>query len=171
MRGKSSFFKISPRSWLAKILLVAILPLWSEAAAAAVCPGLVGADSPADRDRPVRPLAPSAADPRAAVPTAYFKKNESRLAFIECYQNRQGREREDLIVYLNCVRRMDSCLAWFSSTSWAKRDDLWLASCKSLRSFSLSRLACSTVSLKTIVRSKHTRGHEKPMRGREKEQN
>jgi hypothetical protein len=30
----------------------------------------------------VRPLGPSAADPRAAAPTAYFKKNESRFAFI-----------------------------------------------------------------------------------------
>lgn len=55
-----------------------ILPLWFEAAAVAVCPGLVGVDSPTDRDRLARPLAPNAADPRAAVPTAYFKKRRKK---------------------------------------------------------------------------------------------
>ena len=56
-----------------------ILPLWFEAAAVAVCPGLVGVDSPTDRDRLARPLAPNAADPRAVVPTAYFKKRKDSL--------------------------------------------------------------------------------------------
>ena len=55
-----------------------ILPLWFDAAAVAVCPGLVGVDSPTDRDRLARPLAPNAADPRAVVPTAYFKKRKKK---------------------------------------------------------------------------------------------
>ena len=96
-----------------------ILPLWFEAAAVAVCPSLVGVDSPTDRDRPVPPLAPNAADPRAAVPTAYFKKERVTI-FFSFYL---VAIKIDKKVYLNCVRRIDSCLAWFSSTSWAKRDD------------------------------------------------
>ena len=71
-----------------------ILPLWFDAAAVAVCPGLVGVDSPTDRDRLARPLAPNAADPRAVVPTAYFKKRKKKQVTIlfESHQNRQESE-------------------------------------------------------------------------------
>ena len=57
-----------------------MLPLpWTAAAVVAVCPVLVGADSPADRDLPERLPEPDVTDPRVAVPTAYFKKYESLL--------------------------------------------------------------------------------------------
>ena len=54
----------------------------------------VGVDSPTDRDRLVRPLAPNAADPRAVVPTAYFKKRKKKQVTIlfESHQNRQESE-------------------------------------------------------------------------------
>lgn len=141
-----------------------MIPLPSfEAAVVAVCPSLVGADSPADRDRPEQPLEPNAADRRVAAPTAYFKTNESLFVFLFTSTFNS--------LYLNCVRRIVSCLAWFSSTSWASKDDLWLASCRSLRSFSHSRLACSTVRLCVERQHIHNKPTEHTQCGGEKEKN
>lgn len=155
--------KNSPRSSFASTLWV-VIPLPSfEAAVVAVCPSLVGADSPADRDRPEQPLEPNAADRRVAAPTAYFKTNESLFVFLFTSTFNS--------LYLNCVRRIVSCLAWFSSTSWASKDDLWLASCRSLRSFSHSRLACSTVRLCVERQQIHNKPTEHTQCGGEKEKN
>lgn len=70
-----------------------MIPLpWLGAAAVAVCPAHAEADSPDDHDRPERLPAPNVADPRVAVPTAYFKKTESPLSHFLKYKKRERKE-------------------------------------------------------------------------------
>ena len=150
--GRAIAWADSPLPWPAEVVGV-------------VYRALAAVDSPTDRGRPALLLERAAVDPHAVAPTAYFKTDSKTK---QCSvaprpgpahfhsrrekQQQQQKARQKLQKwrhgYLNCVRRIVSCLVWFSSTSCASRDALWLASCKSLRSFSHSRRPWSTASLK-----------------------